>query len=111
MLWCQLPQTHQNLIAHIWLILDPSRSCTPCEPPAKLTNKLDWALPASFTPTSNGFVEGKSLLVVFDFYFFPTPLSGPPWNEGHWPRVHHETSVLEVLAPGTTRTLLLFKFY
>ena len=68
-------------------------------------------LPASFTPTSNGFVEGKSLLVVFGFYFFPTPPSGPPWNEGHRPRVHHETSVLEVLAPGTTRTLLLFKFY
>ena len=68
-------------------------------------------LPASFTPTSDGFVEGKSLLVVFGFYFFLTPPSGPPWNEGHRPRVHHETSVLEVLAPGTTRTLLLFKFY
>ena len=68
-------------------------------------------VPASFTPTSNGFVEGKSLLVVFDFYFFPTPPSGPPLNEGHRPRVRHETSVLEVLAPGTTRTLLLFKFY
>ena len=23
---------------------------------------------------------------------------GPPWNEGHWPKVHHETSVLEVPA-------------
>ena len=59
-------------------------------------------LPESFTPTSDGFVEGKSLLVVFGFYFFPTPPSGPPWNEGHRPRVRHETSVLEVLAPGTT---------
>ena len=68
-------------------------------------------LPASFTPTSNGFVEGRSLLVVYGFYFFPTLPSGPPWNEGHRPRVRHETSVLEVLAPGTTRTLLLFKFY
>ena len=68
-------------------------------------------LPASFTPTSNGFMEGKSLLVVYGFYFFPTPPSGPPWNEGHRPKVRHETSVLEVLTPGTTRTLLLFKFY
>ena len=24
--------------------------------------------------------------------------SGPPWNEGHWPKVRHETSVLEVPA-------------
>ena len=23
---------------------------------------------------------------------------GPPWNEGHWPRVRHETSVFEVPA-------------
>ena len=68
-------------------------------------------LPASFTPTSNGFVEDKSLLVVYGFYFFPTFPSGPPWNEGHQPRVRHETSVLEVPVPGTTRTLLLFKFY
>ena len=64
-----------------------------------------------FYPCFQGFVEGRSLLVVFGFCFFPTPPSGPPWNEGHWPRVRHETSVLEVLAPGTTRTLLLFKFY
>ena len=56
-------------------------------------------------------MEGKSLLVVYGFYFFPTPPSGPPWNEGHRPRVRHETSVLKVLPPGTTRTLLLFKFY
>ena len=68
-------------------------------------------VPASFTPTSNGFVEGKSLLVEYGFYFFLTFPSGPPWNEGHRPRVCHETSVLEVLAPGTTRPLLLFKFY
>ena len=72
---------------------------------------LGLSLPASFTPTSNGFVEGKSLLVVFGFYFFPTLPSGPPWNEGHRPTVRHETSVFEVLAPGTTRTLSLFKFY
>ena len=64
-----------------------------------------------FYPCFQGFVEGRSLLVVFGFYFFPTLPSGPPWNEGHRPRVRHETSVLEVLAPGTTRTLLLFKFY
>ena len=47
-------------------------------------------LPASFTPTSNGFVEDKSLLVVYGFYFFPTFPSGPPWNEGHQPRVRHQ---------------------
>ena len=34
-------------------------------------------LPASFTPTSDGFMEGKSLLIVFGFYFFPTP---PEWS-------------------------------
>ena len=25
-------------------------------------------------------------------------LRGPPWNEGHWPKVRHETSVFEVPA-------------
>ena len=51
-------------------------------------------------------MEGKSLLIVFGFYFFPTPPSGPPWNEGHRPRVRHETSVLEVLAPrNNTNTI------
>ena len=64
-----------------------------------------------FYPCFQGFVEGRSLLVVYGFYFSPTLPSGPPWNEGHRPRVRHETSVLKVLAPGTTRTLLLFKFY
>ena len=44
----------------------------------------------------------RAFSLCFGFYFFPTPPSGPPWNEGHRPRVHHETSVLEVLAPGTT---------
>ena len=43
MLGCQLPQTHLSLIAHTWPVFDPSRSCTPCEPPAQLTNKLVWA--------------------------------------------------------------------
>ena len=75
------------------------------------TLSIPESLPASFTPTSNGFVDDKSLLVVYGFYFFPTFPSGPPWNEGHQPRVHHETSVLEVPAPGTTQTLLLFKLY
>ena len=64
-----------------------------------------------FYPCFQGFMEGRSLLVVYGFYFSPTLPSGPPWNEGHWPRVRHETSVLKVLAPGTTQTLLLFKFY
>ena len=35
-----------------------------------------------FYPCFQGFVEGRSLLVVFGFYFFLTPPSGPPWNEG-----------------------------
>ena len=38
--------------------------------------------------------EHRNLLVVC-FTFTKSP-SGPPWNEGHWPKVHHETSVLEV---------------
>ena len=42
--------------------------------------------------------EGRSLLVVYGFYFSPTLPRGPPWNEGHRPRVCHETSVLEVPA-------------
>ena len=30
------------------------------------------------------------------FYLLPNSPSGPPWNEGHWPKVRHETSVFEV---------------
>ena len=42
-------------------------------------------------------MDGRSLLVV---YVFASPDSprGPSWNEGHRPKVHHETSVLEVPA-------------
>ena len=56
-----------------------------------------------FYPYFQGFIEGRSLLVV---YVFTSPDSprGPPWNEGHRPKVHHETSVLEVPAPGIIRT-------
>ena len=32
------------------------------------------------------------------FYFYQNLRSGPPWNEGHRPRVRHETSVFEVPA-------------
>ena len=42
------------------------------------------------------FREHRSLLVVF--LLLPKSPSGPPWNEGHWPRVRHETSVFEVRA-------------
>ena len=35
------------------------------------------------------------LLCVFTF---TKSLRGPPWKEGHWPKVRHETSVLEVPA-------------
>ena len=32
------------------------------------------------------------------FLLLPKSPSGPPWNEGHQPKVHHETSVFEVPA-------------
>ena len=50
-----------------------------------------------FYPYFQGFMEGRSLLVV---YVFTSPDSprGPPWNEGHRPKVRHETSVLKVPA-------------
>ena len=32
------------------------------------------------------------------FLLLPKSPSGPPWNEGHWPKVRHETSVFEVPA-------------
>ena len=34
MLGCQVTQTHLSLIAHTWPWFYPSRSCTPCLPPA-----------------------------------------------------------------------------
>ena len=40
MLGCQVTQTRLSLIAHTWPWFYPSRSCTPCVPPAQLTNKL-----------------------------------------------------------------------
>ena len=42
-------------------------------------------------------MEDRSLLVVYVFTSSNSP-RGPPWNEGHWPKVRHETSVLEVPA-------------
>ena len=54
-------------------------------------------LTASFTPTSKvSWKVGAFLLCMF--LLLPTLLRGPPWNEGHRPKVHHETSVLEVPA-------------
>ena len=41
-------------------------------------------------------MEHRSLLVVF--LLLPKSPRGPPWNEGHRPRVRHETSVFEVPA-------------
>ena len=53
---------------------------------------------ASFTPTSK--VSWK--VEAFSLCMFLTSSSnsprGPPWNEGHRPKVRHETSVLEVPA-------------
>ena len=60
-----------------------------------------------FYPYFQGFMESRSLLVVYVFTS-PDSLRGPPWNEGHRPKVHHETDVLEVPASGTTRTQFLF---
>ena len=42
-------------------------------------------------------MEDRSLLVVCVFTSTNSP-RGPPWNEGHWPKVRHETSVFEVPA-------------
>ena len=54
-------------------------------------------LTASFTPTSkvSWKVEVFSLCM---FLLLPNSPRGPPWNEGHQPKVRHETSVLEVPA-------------
>ena len=60
-----------------------------------------------FYPYFQGFMEGRSLFVVCIFTSPDSP-RGPPWNKGHRPKVRHETSVLEVPASGTTRTLFLF---
>ena len=43
-------------------------------------------------------MEHRSLLVVYVFNSYQTLRVGPPWNEGHRPKVRHETSVLETLA-------------
>ena len=42
-------------------------------------------------------MEDRSLLVVCIFTSTNSP-RGPPWNEGHRPKVRHETSVFEVPA-------------
>ena len=42
MLRCQLTHTCLNLIAHTRPWFDPSRSCTPCEPPAQSSSRLVW---------------------------------------------------------------------
>ena len=52
-----------------------------------------WEVAASFTPTSTG--RGRFSLCGFTS---SRSLRGPPWNEGHRPKVRHETSVLEVPA-------------
>ena len=64
-------------------------------------------LSTSFTPTSkvSWKVEAFSLCMVFAS---SDPPRGPPWNEGHQPKVRHETGVLKVPVPGTTRTQFLF---
>ena len=53
----------------------------------------DWVLLLLFPNV----MEDRSLLVVYVFTSSNSP-RGPPWNEGHQPKVRHETSVLEVPA-------------
>ena len=55
------------------------------------SNNSDW-----FLLLLPNVMEHRSLLIVC-FTFTKSP-SGPPWNEGHRPKAHHETSVLEVPA-------------
>ena len=48
-----------------------------------------------YTPTSERHGTWKPSRCVC-FYLLPNSPSGPPWNEGHRPKVRHETSVFEV---------------
>ena len=76
----------------------------------KLCRMLDIIVSPSdcvFYPYFQGFMDGRSLLVVYVFTSSDSR-RGPPWNEGHRPKVRHETNVLEVPASGTTRTQFLF---
>ena len=73
--------------------------CLPIFPgfPGQVGTLVLLTLTASFTPTSkvSWKVEAFSLCM---FLLLPDSLRGPPWNEGHQPKVRHETSVLEVPA-------------
>ena len=64
-------------------------------------------------------MEDRSLLVVYVFTSSNSP-RGPPWNEGHQPKVRHETSVLEVPAqeqhehsfcPSSTNAFITYSLY
>ena len=66
---------------------------------------LSWLLDLlsySYSPICTGGAIGAFSLCVFTSSKLPP--RGPPWNEGHRPRVRHETSVLEVPVQETTRT-------
>ena len=54
-----------------------------------------WSLIDLITPTPNGTWAVEAFSLCFTFTKSP---KGPPWNEGHRPKVRHETSVLEVPA-------------
>ena len=54
-------------------------------------------LTVSFTPTSKVSWKVEAFLLCM-FLLLPTLPRGPPWNEGHRPKVRHETSVLKVPA-------------
>ena len=64
-------------------------------------------------------MEDRSLLVVCVFTSSKSP-RGPPWKEGHWPKVRHEISVLEVPAQeqhehsfysSSTNTFITYSLY
>ena len=62
----------------------------------KDVNKTSVGLLSLFLPYCQRRVLGsRSLLVVYIFTSTKSP-RGPPWNEGHRPKVRHETSVFEV---------------
>ena len=54
-----------------------------------------WSLIVLITPTPNGSWAVEAFSLCFTSTQSPR---GPSWNEGHWPKVRHETSVLEVPA-------------
>ena len=60
-----------------------------------LSTVSGWIYYPFFTPTANTESWAAEAFSLCVFTSTKSP-SGPPWNEGHQPKVRHETSVLEV---------------